>query len=311
MNRYDKLLKRIQNGETILIDGGTGTEVERRGVPQTKNAWNAGGSLTHPDIVRQIHEDFINKGSEIVISNTFATSKHLMKDAECLDDFEKINCRSVELAVEARNNSKNPNALVAGGISHWSFTNILPSLDELKEGAMEQASIMKNAGADLIMLEMMIDIPRMLAVYEGAKTSNLPIWVGLSCEPDKERVMRLLGGQKDLYDSTPNSRIGQTLEEAIMALNDTNVPLLSIMHTDVAYIDQCLEIVGQHWNRFVGIYAHSGDDINMKWTFDDVISPQDYTNFCKKWINYNLSIIGGCCGTGPEHICDLKKNLFN
>ena len=311
MSRYENFFNRLKQGETILIDGGTGTEVERRGVPQLKNAWNAGGALTHPDIIRQIHEDFINEGAEIVISNTFATSKHLMKDADCLDDFEKVNRRSVELVVEARNNSKNPNALVAGGISHWSFINILPSLDELKTGALEQATIMKDAGADLIMLEMMIDVPRMLAVYEGAKASNLPIWVGLSCEPDGEGTMRLLGGQKDLNDSTPNSRIGQTLEEALAALKNTDVPLINIMHTDVTYIDQCLEIVNKHWDRLVGVYAHSGDDIQMKWTFDDVIAPHDYTNYCKKWMNHKLSIIGGCCGTRPEHICDLKKNLFS
>ena len=48
MNRYEEFLSRLLKGEIILIDGGTGTEVERRGVPQLKNAWNAGGALTHP-----------------------------------------------------------------------------------------------------------------------------------------------------------------------------------------------------------------------------------------------------------------------
>ena len=80
MNRYEKFLSRLLKGEKILIDGGTGTEVERRGVPQLKNAWNAGGALTHPDIIKGIHTDFIKEGAEIIISNTFATCKHLMKD---------------------------------------------------------------------------------------------------------------------------------------------------------------------------------------------------------------------------------------
>ena len=57
MTRYEKLIERIQKGERVLIDGGTGTEVERRGVPQLENAWNGGGALSHPDIVRTIHED--------------------------------------------------------------------------------------------------------------------------------------------------------------------------------------------------------------------------------------------------------------
>ena len=71
MDRYSSLMKRAKDGECILIDGATGTEVERRGVPQHKNAWNGAAALSHPEILRQIHEDYINLGAEIVISNTF------------------------------------------------------------------------------------------------------------------------------------------------------------------------------------------------------------------------------------------------
>ena len=55
MNRYQQLIDRIGAGEKILIDGATGTEIEHRGVPQLENAWNGGGALSHPDIVRQVH----------------------------------------------------------------------------------------------------------------------------------------------------------------------------------------------------------------------------------------------------------------
>ena len=310
MNRYEKFLDRLLKDEKILIDGATGTEAERRGVPQLKNAWNAGGALTHPDIIKEIHSDFIKEGAEIIISNTFASCKHLMKDADCLDDFELINKRSVELAVEARNDLKKNDVLVAGGISHWSFTNKLPSLNDLEEGASEQSTIMKEAGADLILLEMMIDIPRMLSVLKGVKNSNLPIWVGLSCKPDDKGVMRLLSGQKDLFDSSPNLREGETLKEAISSLQGQNIPLINIMHTDVEYIEECLDIVKNNWGGLIGVYAHSGDDIQMEWTFDQVISPEDYLNYCEKWLKKGINIIGGCCGTGPEHIRFLRDNLI-
>ena len=310
MNRYDKFISRLYKNEKILIDGGTGTEVEKRGVPQLKNAWNAGGALTHPEIIKEIHEDFIKEGAEIIISNTFATCKHLMKDADCLDDFELVNKRSIELAVEARNNLNKNDVLVAGGISHWSFTNKLPSLNDLEDGASEQSIIMRETGADLILLEMMIDIPRMLSVLKGARKSNLPIWVGLSCEPDAKGVMRLLSGQKDLLNSSPNLRVGETLEEAITSLKDQNIPLINIMHTDVEYIDECLSIVKNNWDGLVGVYAHSGDDIQMEWTFDQVISPNDYLKYCERWLNKGVNIIGGCCGTGPEHIKHLRENLI-
>ena len=189
--RYDKLLRRMLNGEKIMIDGGTGTEVERRGVPQLENAWNSGGSLSHPDIVRGIHEDYIRHGAEIIISNTFATSRNLMQDAGVADPFVDYNRRSVELAIEACQVMAREHVLVAGSISHWSFSGRLPSLEELKSGAAEQAAIMRDAGADLIMLEMMIEVPRILAVLEGASSSGLPVWVGLSCAPDADGNMCL------------------------------------------------------------------------------------------------------------------------
>ena len=59
LNPYQKLAARLNDGELILIDGATGTEIERRGVPQLENAWNARGALRHPDVVREVHRDYI------------------------------------------------------------------------------------------------------------------------------------------------------------------------------------------------------------------------------------------------------------
>jgi len=77
MNRYHALIQRLHNGDRILMNGATGTEIERRGVPMVDNAWNGGGAMTHPEIVRGVHEDYIRCGAQIVISNTFSTSRHV------------------------------------------------------------------------------------------------------------------------------------------------------------------------------------------------------------------------------------------
>ena len=69
MSRYSTLMNRIEAGEQVFIDGATGTEIERRGVPQLKNAWNGGGALSHPEILRGVHEDYIRAGADIVICN--------------------------------------------------------------------------------------------------------------------------------------------------------------------------------------------------------------------------------------------------
>lgn len=168
---------------------------------------------------------------------------------------------------------------------------------------------MRQAGADLIMLEMMIEIDRMRAVYEGAKTSGLPIWAGLSCAPDEAGVMRL---QNRTPDANGHKRqaSGETLSEAITALKTMNIPLLSIMHTDVRFIDACLDVVQNSWDGLVGIYAHSGVVIDQKWVFEGTISPAEYADYAAKWLKRDIHLLGGCCGIRPDHIHDLRPLVY-
>ena len=78
------------------------------------------------------------------------------------------------------------------------------------------------------------------------------------------------------------------------------------MHTEVAVIDACLDVLDKTWTGPVGVYAHSGDYIDGKWIFSSVINAEDYTAAAEGWINRGVSVVGGCCGIGPEHINRLK-----
>ena len=201
-------------------------------------------------------------GSEMCIrdsSNTFATLKSALQDAGLEKYFDAYNRRGVELACEARAVLSANTVVVAGGISHWSWSGNHPTLEELRDNATDQAAIMKEAGADLIMLEMMVNVEAMLAVLDGVQDCGLPIWVGLSCKLDSNGTPRLYDGDKTIGE--------QTLADAIDILKGRNVPLLNIMHTEVSYIDACLNVVEDMWSGLVGVYAHSGNYIDGKWIF--------------------------------------------
>ena len=296
MNRYNKLMERVNAGTCILIDGATGTEVERRGVPQLKNAWNGGGALSHPDTVRIIHQDYINRGAEVIISNTFATTKHALADADQETNFKALNQRGVELAIEAREALGKDSVVVAGGVSYWTWTGNRPTLSELSSSIAEQVGIMATAGADLLMLEMMIDIEQMLTTIEAAQSAGLPIWIGLTCEPDTSGAMCLRNGDK--------------LNEAILALRPYKPDVINIMHTEVEYVEQSLNILQKNWRGPVGVYAHSGKSVGNEWTFNDVISPQQYCDYASEWKKRGVRIIGGCCGVHTDHIKTLNEQLF-
>ena len=275
-----------------MIDGATGTECEVRGVPQLEHAWNGGAALSHPDIVRGIHEDYIGLGAQIIITNTFGTSKHALTEAGVGDQFVEYNQRAVELAREARANKQADDVLVAGGISYWSWTGNHPPLDDLRDAVAEQALVMRDAGVDFIMLEMMIDIHKMKVTLESALACGLPVWVGLSCRPNDDGVMCLYNGE--------------TLADTIAALRHYDVPLLNIMHTSVGYIDECLDIVEANWSGMGGIYPDTGRHENHHLIQDSVMSPQEFGNFAASLEDRNLQLIGSCCGLGVHHLAALR-----
>ena len=291
--RYARVVNSILEGRPILIDGATGTEVERRGVPQLENAWNGGAALSHPDTVREIHEDYIRSGARIIISNTFATHRSALEDAGVADLFDAYNRRSVELACAARENLDVDHVLVAGGMSHWSWSGNKPPIAALRANAVEQASIMAEAGADLLMLEMMVEIDRMMAVLDAALESGLPVWVGLTCRLDENSKALL--------------RDGEPLSDAVAAIRERDVPLLSIMHTDVSIVSQCLDELASSWKGGVGVYAHSGEYIDGEWVFDGVIAPDEYARYVDEWLEHGVRLVGGCCGIGPGHIEHLAS----
>ena len=288
MTRYLEFVDRFKDEIPILIDGATGTEAERRGVPQLTNAWNGGGALSHPEIIKEIHLDYIRHGAEIVISNSFATSKQALNDAGLEHLFEEYNRRSVELAIEARNISKKTNILVAGSICYQRFPTGEPNKNTLFEDIFEQAVILRDAGADLLMLEMMLHLDLTLITLDAALKTGLPVWVGLSCKKNNDGNICLLGG--DL------------LTDCLKELKKKSVQLVNIMHTEVDLISECLDVLDANWDGFVGVYAHTGLYKNPEWIFDDIISPEDYAGASKTWIERKINIIGGCCGIRSEHI---------
>ena len=304
MTRYLDAIKRMRAGKCMLIDGATATELERRGVPQLKNAWNGGGALSHPNILKEIHSEYISLGAKLIISNTFATCRHTLEDADQAHNFKKLNSEGVRLALEARSDSGANEVLVGGGISYWSFTGRNPSLSQLNDNISEQASILANAGSDLLILEMMKDVDRLVVTLEAALKTGLPVWVGLSCKKNIDGNIVLLGGE--------------SLKDAIVEISNSNIDFINIMHTEIDDVDDCLDILDHHWGGLRGVYAHSGtfkdsksdtDAENTDWTFEDVISPEAYAEYTKKWASRDINLIGGCCGISTEHMRYVSQTM--
>ena len=116
------IVDRLRNGETLLLDGGTGSELQRRGADVLKDAddhlkaWSATANIEYADVVQQVHSDFMRVGADIIISNNFWTSPTRLERIGERDDWHKYATAAIRSAVHSRD-AMRPEAYVAGGIA--------------------------------------------------------------------------------------------------------------------------------------------------------------------------------------------------
>ncbi len=289
------LSARLAGGELILLDGATGTELERRGVPMDVAAWSAAALLSHSETVREIHADYLRAGADVIVSNSFSTAHHQLEPAGLAEKFRLLNTRAVELARQARDEVGRPAAVAASMSSVFFEHEHVRPIDEA--GFREQAEILADAGADLLIMEMMWDVEYSAPAIRAAVGTGLPVWVGFCCRLDGDEVMMF----SEKYHGTLTSVL-----DSLIPLGGT---VANVMHTEVAEVMPALETLKQRWPGPVGVYAHSGRFVMPHWQFNDVISPEDYLAHARRWVEAGAQLIGGCCGIGPDHIRLLRQRL--
>ncbi len=289
MNSMQKLQARLAAGETVLIDGGVGSEIERQGASMVDGAWCGVAALTHPEIVQAVHESYLNLGAQVTIANNFATARYILTQAGWGDSVEALNRRGIELALAAREATGKLDTVVAGTIATTHQEGTPPPLPVVAEHLNEAAAIQAEAGAELMMLEMMREIDSTEVALTAAKATGLPVWLGWSCvEGDNGPV---------LIDS------GESLDDAMKwAAKQEGIDLVSIMHTQTVETAACIDIVNAHWNGPTGVYAHTGVWEPPHWRFEGTITPAEYSEAVQGWMKQGVQVFGGCCGIGPAHI---------
>lgn len=291
--------QRLDRGEVVILDGAMGTELERRGVPMHDATWSAAALATHPDVVREVHEDYIKAGADVIITNTFAAARHVLEPAGMGARLRELNVRAVALAKAARENVADGPVFIAGSVStftaHYDYS-YEPQAERATANYREQAKVLAESGVDVIVLEMMRDIEQTTYALEAAVATGLPVWIGFSCKTTAEGTVVLWDGD-------------HTLAEALEQVSPLGPSLVSIMHTLTEDTSPALREVSGRWAGPVGAYPHHGEFIMPNWQFIDTISPEDFSAEAQGWLEMGAQLIGGCCGIGPEHIRLLKERL--
>lgn len=290
----------LDRGDILLIDGGMGTELQRRGVPMNEVAWSGAAVATSPDAVRETHEDYISAGAKVIITNTFGSTRQMLEPAGFGDQVEAVHRDAVRLAKEARDNVGDRDVAIAGSISteppRFDRSAFLSPAMELA-AYQEAAGLLADAGVDLIALEMINDTSHSVRAMRAALETKLPVWLGVGCKKrDDGKIVSF--DHADLEFST-----------VLDALIPMEPAVINIMHSDIGAIPEAIELVRQRWSGPIGVYPESGYFTQPNWNFVDVIAPADLVAEALGWVAAGVRLLGGCCGTNPDHIRAMRAAL--
>jgi S-methylmethionine-dependent homocysteine/selenocysteine methylase len=285
----------LGRGGTLVLDGGTGSELRRRGAPLDPVVWSALAPLAHYDLLRAIHADYIAAGADVITTSTFATTRFVLEAAGQGDAFATINARAVAAAREACAASRRDVA-IAGSIS------CLPPRfdvhaypDERSESAAyrELAETLAEAGADLLLLEMMQETRHAPLACAAARTVGLPVWLGVSCRVGAAGA--LVG-----FDF-PLVPLGATLDALLPFAPDA----IAVMHCPIAAVAPALHEIRTRSSAPLGAYPEIGDGSEAA----EAVTPAALAIQARAWIEAGARIVGGCCGTRPAHIRALADSV--
>lgn len=288
---------------TVLLDGGMGRELRRRGVPILGTIWSANALLVAPEVVRAVHDDFIAAGADVITINTYGVIPNELAREGIEDRFEELNFLACRLANDAREASGR-DVLIAGSLppQYGSYRpDLVRPFGEIEPIYRRQSEIFAPY-VDLIICETMSSAAEGLAAATGACASGKPVWVAWTLHEDRSGRLRS----------------GETIAEAAAAI--AHLPVSGFLANCCApeSITAAMPALVGLGDWPAGGYANTFLPVPKDWTLDgekpsdgksklrNDLDPEAYAGHAQAWLDAGARIIGGCCGTGPEHIARLK-----
>lgn len=311
-------IQELLEKKIVILDGAMGTMIQRHKLQEedyrgeTFKNWKSdlkGNndllSITQPEIIKDIHLQYFEAGADMVETNTFSSNKISMADYQMEHLVHDLNVASVKVAQQAREeywkkHGQKP-LFIAGSMGPTNKTaSISPKVtdpgfrevdfDFLAEVYKEQALALIEAGADTLLVETIFDTLNAKAAFYGIEEAFLIAG---------KRLPLMASGT--ITDASGRTLSGQTTEAFLISLS--HIPLLSIglnCALGAEQLKQYLEILVKNAPFYISAYPNAGLP-NPLGGYDE--TPEKMTEHIKPYLeNQWVNILGGCCGTTPEHI---------
>jgi 5-methyltetrahydrofolate--homocysteine methyltransferase len=288
------------NERVVVYDGAMGTNIQLR-QPTLDDYWGKENCsevlvLSRPDIIRDIHAEFFRVGCDVVETDTFGGTRIVLGEFELADRVREINIAAAKLAREVAQqfSTKDKPRFVAGSIGP---TTKLPSLGHITFDAMvaayeEQAAALIEGGVDVLLVETAQDLLQAkiatVGVLEALRKSGkrLPVTVQVTLQ---ESGTMLLG-----------TEIGA----ALTALEPYDIDVIGLnCATGPAEMNDAVRYLGLNSTKHVSVLPNAGLPQNKGGHAVYKLTPAELAKYHKHFVqDYGVRIVGGCCGTGPEHL---------
>ena len=273
----------VRNSDVTILDGPIGTELNARGIGTPLPLWSAGAIETHPDAIAAIHADYARAGATVHTANTFRTRRRTAGKR-----WEELTERAVAIARGAVPSGQK----VAGSLAPLADC-YRPDLSppDCEAEHREMAEGLAAAGCDLILCETFPHPGEALTASRCALQTGLPVWLSLTAGP------------------TGNLMTPQVLAETARRAVDLGVASVLVNCTAADLLHRWIDaLAAAHLGVPFGGYANAGDPADgLGWGTKDASAAEHYLNFARDWGRSGATLIGGCCGTGPQHIAALKS----
>ncbi|WP_060513424.1 homocysteine S-methyltransferase family protein [Pseudomonas sp. NBRC 111124] len=292
----------------VILDGGMGRELQRSGAPFRQPEWSALALSEAPDAVVGVHAAYIAAGAQVITSNSYAVVPFHIGEERFAQEGLQLATVAGQLARRAADASAQP-VQVAGSLPPL-FGSYRPDLFQPERVAEVLAPLLQGLAphVDLWLAETQSSIAEVRAIHSHLPADGKPFWVSFTLQDED-------------VDSVPRLRSGEPVADAIEAVAGLGVAAVLFNCSQPEVIGAALDVArsvieARQADIAIGAYANAFPPQPKQATANDGLDelredldPPGYLIWARDWRARGASLIGGCCGIGPEHIAELKRNL--
>lgn len=286
----------------VLLDGGMGQELIRRSASEPTPLWSTQVMLDRPELVRDLHLDFIRAGARVVTLNTYTATPQRLGLAGMGDKITAVQQAAIKAARDAIALSGESGISVAGCLPPLVATyrpDVAPSYEESLASYRTIVGL-QAPHVDVLLCEALSSCNEARAAVTAALESDLPVWVSLTLKDDH----------------TATLRSGEPLADAISMLEALGVNAILVNCSAPEAITSALDTLnashlptGAYANGFTSIAALAPGGTVSELKARQDLGPEQYARHAMHWVESGLSLVGGCCEVGPAHIARVAERL--